>query len=70
LISFGGERGDDPASPPRAAGQTHTASVVSAITSETPTCQRCGFPVVSRPWGCRNPCANCGTVYPLGDCSD
>jgi lipopolysaccharide biosynthesis regulator YciM len=34
------------------------------------TCNRCGFPVRSKPWGCKNPCANCGTVYPLGDCSD
>ena len=33
-------------------------------------CQRCGFPVNYRPFGCKNPCANCGTVYPLGDCSD
>jgi glyoxylase-like metal-dependent hydrolase (beta-lactamase superfamily II) len=33
-------------------------------------CQRCGFPVESRAWGCKNPCPNCGTVYPLGDCSD
>jgi len=33
-------------------------------------CNRCGFPVLSRPWGCKNPCSNCGTVYPLGDCSD
>ncbi|MFN8650500.1 MAG: hypothetical protein U0133_01185 [Gemmatimonadales bacterium] len=33
-------------------------------------CNRCGFPVLSKPWGCKNPCANCGTVYPLGDCSD
>ncbi|HLS47790.1 MAG TPA: hypothetical protein VK012_04680 [Gemmatimonadales bacterium] len=33
-------------------------------------CQRCGFRVVVRPWGCKNPCPNCGTVYPLGDCSD
>lgn len=39
--------------------------------SETrPACLRCGFPVSPRPWGCKNPCANCGTVYPLGDCSD
>lgn len=39
--------------------------------SETgPACLRCGFPVNPRPWGCKNPCANCGTVYPLGDCSD
>jgi uncharacterized Zn finger protein (UPF0148 family) len=33
-------------------------------------CNRCGFPVVSRAFGCKNPCPNCGTVYPLGDCSD
>jgi hypothetical protein len=33
-------------------------------------CQRCGFPVASRAMGCKNPCANCGAVYPLGDCSD
>lgn len=33
-------------------------------------CLYCGFPVVSRPWGCRNPCGNCGCIYPLGDCSD
>jgi hypothetical protein len=33
-------------------------------------CNRCGFPVSSRAQGCKNPCANCGTVYPLGDCSD
>jgi hydroxyacylglutathione hydrolase len=33
-------------------------------------CLRCGAPVSSRPWGCKNPCANCGFVYPLGDCSD
>lgn len=35
-----------------------------------PTCLRCGFPITSRPMGCKNPCRNCGTVYPLGDCSD
>ena len=33
-------------------------------------CNRCGFEVPSRAWGCKNPCPNCGTVYPLGDCSD
>jgi hypothetical protein len=35
-----------------------------------PTCLRCSFPVPSRLSGCKNPCANCGTIYPLGDCSD
>jgi len=33
-------------------------------------CLRCGAEVRSKPWGCKNPCANCGFVYPLGDCSD
>jgi hypothetical protein len=33
-------------------------------------CQRCGFPVPRRLMGCKNPCRNCGTVYPFGDCSD
>ena len=33
-------------------------------------CQKCGFPVRGKPWGCKNPCPNCGFVYPLGDCSD
>ena len=35
-----------------------------------PTCQRCGAEVRAKPWGCKNPCPNCGFVYPLGDCSD
>ncbi len=35
-----------------------------------PRCQRCDFPVPTRAMGCKNPCPNCGTVYPLGDCSD
>ena|GEM_PF-5770117 len=34
------------------------------------SCNRCGFEVRPRAWGCKNPCPNCGTVYPLGDCSD
>ncbi len=33
-------------------------------------CMRCGFEVISKLWGCKNPCANCGFGYPLGDCSD
>jgi hypothetical protein len=35
-----------------------------------PTCLRCNFPVPLRAMGCKNPCPNCGTLYPLGDCSD
>ena len=46
------------------------AEARGAAPKEPPRCNRCGFPVTSRPWGCKNPCANCGTVYPLGDCSD
>ena len=40
------------------------------VGNERLACNRCGFPVSSRALGCKNPCANCGTVYPLGDCSD
>jgi len=35
-----------------------------------PYCVRCGYPVPERPLGCRWPCANCGFLYPEGDCSD
>ncbi len=52
--SAGGARG--PAAAPRSSG--------------APTCNRCGFEVPARLWGCKNPCPNCGTIYPLGDCSD
>lgn len=33
-------------------------------------CLKCGAEVRPKPWGCKNPCAGCGFVYPLGDCSD
>jgi glyoxylase-like metal-dependent hydrolase (beta-lactamase superfamily II) len=33
-------------------------------------CLRCGAEVQPKPWGCKNPCPNCGHAYPLGDCSD
>lgn len=33
-------------------------------------CLNCGAPVREKPWGCKNPCPNCGHIYPLGDCSD
>lgn len=49
-------RTDDPPADPRSATR--------------PTCNRCGFEVPSRLLGCKNPCPNCGTIYPLGDCSD
>jgi predicted RNA-binding Zn-ribbon protein involved in translation (DUF1610 family) len=38
--------------------------------SAHPTCQRCNFPVPDRVAGCKHPCPNCGTIYPLGDCAD
>ena len=43
---------------------------IDLATGDRPACQRCGSPVASRPFGCKNPCPNCGTIYPLGDCSD
>jgi hypothetical protein len=56
---------DHPVPPeaPRRDGRTPTRPARLA-------CQRCGFPVPDRAWGCKNPCPNCGVVYPLGDCSD
>lgn len=33
-------------------------------------CLKCGAEIRPKAWGCKNPCANCGFVYPLGDCSD
>jgi predicted RNA-binding Zn-ribbon protein involved in translation (DUF1610 family) len=33
-------------------------------------CVRCNFEVPDTARGCRNPCPNCGMLYPLGDCSD
>ena len=53
-------------------GLSDGATVASreAPTVASRTCNRCGFPVASRAFGCKNPCPNCGTVYPLGDCSD
>jgi len=41
-----------------------------AVPEAERTCLRCGAPVRPKPWGCKNPCPNCGHVYPLGDCSD
>ena len=80
MISFGEAFRSARTGAGRRAGETATASeeaTPSALPADSAppadpalTCQRCGFPVLSRPWGCKNPCANCGTVYPLGDCSD
>jgi hypothetical protein len=54
----------------RAPAAEKAAAGALAIRPEALACQRCGFPIRGRAWGCKNPCANCGTVYPLGDCSD
>ena len=40
------------------------------LTPGLDACLRCGDEVRPKPWGCKNPCPNCGFVYPLGDCSD
>jgi hypothetical protein len=58
-------------SPPVSTGGLTRHNLLSASRSPLPVpCLRCGFPVVPRPSGCKNPCHNCGFVYPLGDCSD
>ncbi len=54
---------------PQASGE-RTERMPAAAPGEALSCNRCGFQVPSRAWGCKNPCPNCGTVYPLGDCSD
>jgi hypothetical protein len=40
------------------------------LPSARPSCIRCNFEVHSTARGCKNPCPNCGMMYPLGDCSD
>jgi glyoxylase-like metal-dependent hydrolase (beta-lactamase superfamily II) len=40
------------------------------LTPGIDACLKCGAEVQPKPWGCKNPCPNCGHVYPLGDCSD
>lgn len=70
MTSFGDEGRRDSAVARPARGSMAPVPARAGSSAESLTCQRCGFPVVSRPWGCKNPCANCGTVYPLGDCSD
>ncbi len=47
-----------------------TGGIAVEETGEQPVCMRCGYEVISRPWGYKNPCPNCHFVYPLGDCSD
>ena len=54
-------------SEPQAVGSTYPPTHLPA---NRLTCIRCGFPVPLRMSGCKNPCYNCGTIYPLGDCSD
>jgi hypothetical protein len=58
--------------PVRTTDREYSEELLSARPPVRPSdlCNRCGFPVTTRALGCKNPCANCGTVYPLGDCSD
>jgi hypothetical protein len=46
------------------------SSALNSIKLGLLTCLRCGYAVPPMPWGCKNPCSNCGFLYPLGDCSD
>jgi len=61
-----GERGSE-RGPPEP-GPAPAAPIGRA--AQPPLCERCGFPVPGGVPGCRNPCPNCHTPYPLGDCSD
>jgi predicted RNA-binding Zn-ribbon protein involved in translation (DUF1610 family) len=55
---------------PGGSGAGERDRVEAARASPPLSCNRCGFAVPFRTMGCKNPCPNCGTVYPLGDCSD
>src|SRR2546422_208449 len=56
--------------PPAPSGAAMLSSRAPTASAERPACLRCGAEVRPKPWGCKNPCPNCGYVYPLGDCSD
>lgn len=55
---------------PSLAADSRAALVKAASVAVGQPCQRCGFVVPPKLMGCKNPCPNCGTVYPHGDCSD
>jgi hypothetical protein len=51
-------------------GRRSAAALPASPPARLSACNRCNFPVSTRAVGCKNPCPNCGTIYPLGDCSD
>ena len=51
-------------------GQEKLTNPFAKLVPGINACLRCGAEVRTKPWGCKNPCSNCGFVYPLGDCSD
>lgn len=51
-------------------GEEKRSNPFARLVPGVDACLRCGAAVRPKPWGCRNPCPNCGFTYPLGDCSD
>ena len=67
------DRGWQPRHPERSEGPAQSGFELrppDRQPARPPVCNRCGFEVPVRAWGCKNPCPNCHCVYPLGDCSD
>lgn len=56
--------------PPTTIGAEKLANPFVKLQPGINACLRCGAEVLAKPRGCKGPCANCGFVYPLGDCSD
>ncbi len=56
--------------PPTTIGTEKRSNPFARLVPGVNACLRCGAEVRPKPWGCRNPCPNCGFIYPLGDCSD
>ena len=56
--------------PPTTIGEEKRTNPFARLKPGVNACLRCGAMVRPKPWGCKNPCPNCGFVYPLGDCSD
>jgi glyoxylase-like metal-dependent hydrolase (beta-lactamase superfamily II) len=56
--------------PATSIGEEKRTNPFVRLTPGVDACLNCGAEVRKKPWGCKNPCPNCGFVYPLGDCSD
>ena len=56
--------------PPTTIGEEKRSNPFVRLVPGVDACLKCGAEVEPRPLGCKNPCPNCGFVYPLGDCSD